>query len=184
MDALVIGETAPSFSCSFFGCPCQSINSRLHCWKPDEWGEAFIVCPSLPTSHWKCQAMLLQMARLQNAKHKDFPSSLSLIQFVFLGFSGQFPILSIWWGYKASHMKLLLLFLTRFFSSFLLFDLSPHNHWLEAYFNFQYLGLEILRIEIESLAVRVRLNILSRFPSSPGWDLHPDSSESISWLKM
>ena len=51
-------------------------------------------------------------------------------------------------------------FLTRFFSSFI-FYLSPHNHWHGAYFSFQYFVLEMLGIEIESLAVRGCLNILS-----------------------
>ena len=43
----------------------------------------------------------------------------------------------------------------------LLFDLSPHNHWHGANFNIQYFVLEMLGIEIESLAVRGCLNILS-----------------------
>ena len=71
-------------------------------------------------------------------------------------------MLSIRWGYKARQVEFLLLFLTRF-----LFHLAPHNHWLEAHLNSQYSELEILEIEIESLAVRGRLNILSRFPGSP-----------------
>ena len=58
----------------------------------------------------------------------------------------QFPMLSIWWGYKVRQV-VFFFFFTRF-----IFHLTPHNHWLEAYFNFQY--LEILVIEIESLAVR------------------------------
>ena len=80
--------------------------------------------------------------------------------------------------YTARQMEFLLLFsLTRF-----LFHLfAPHNHWLEAHLNSQYSELEILGIEIESLAVRGRLNILSRFPGSPDWDLHPDSSEKLRW---
>ena len=111
--------------------------------------------------------MLLQMARLQNAKHKDFPHPSSLSRSICISrLFRAVPHTEYLMGVQGKSDETPLPFPHKIL--LLLFEFSPHNHWLEAYFDSQYLGLEILRIEIESLAVRVRLNILSRFPSSPG----------------